>query len=110
MDKEKDPEEDFKLIDLNYGKRMELIKTEIDSWRSLGDDKAAIERHFDEVFAKFKELREYIANYSYIIPPYNLQNYQTSLDQVGDKINKEKEAALPKKKFTFARKQPAVKV
>ena len=53
----------------------------------------------------FKELREYLANYAYTIPSYNLQNYQQQLDQLNELILKEKDAALPKKKFTFARKQ-----
>ena len=30
------------------------------------------EKHFEGVFAEFKVLREYIANYSYSIPAYNL--------------------------------------
>jgi hypothetical protein len=70
----------------------------------LGDDKTKIEGHFDELFNRFKELRQYIANYSYIIPAYNLQTYNSSLDYMNDCIAKEKDTALPKKKFCFARK------
>jgi hypothetical protein len=84
---------------------MEEIKSIIGKWRDIeGQDRGFIEAHFEEVFAKFKELREYIATYAYSIPTYLLQNYQQHLDQTNEQINKEKEQALPKKKFTFARK------
>ena len=75
-------------------------------WKGCNDDKAQIEKHFEEVFTKYKDLRDYVANFSYSIPAYNLQNYQSSLDSLNEIINKEKDNALPKKKFAFARKQP----
>jgi hypothetical protein len=79
-------------------------------WKSMGEDRNLIEKHFEEVFAEFKALREYVASYSYSISPYHLQSYQASLDSLNEAINKEKEVALPKKKFAFARKQaPAPK-
>ena len=71
---------------------------------TLRDDKTKIEAHFDELFNRYKELRQYIANYSYIIPAYSLQTYNSSLENMSDCIAKEKETALPKKKFCFARK------
>ena len=109
MDKEKDPEEDFKAIDGKYGRDIEEIRQGLQHWKNFGEDRGAIEKHFEELHGKFKELREYIANYSYIIPSYNLQTYQQQLDTINESIVKEKEVALPKKKFTFARKQPAPK-
>ena len=79
-------------------------------WKTLGDDRNLIEKHFEEVFSEFKALRDYVANYSYSIVAYNLQSYQANLDSLNEAINKEKEIALPKKKFAFAGKQaPAAK-
>lgn len=63
-----------------------------------------IEEHFKGVFERLKSLREYIANYSYTIPPYNLQNYNQQMDALNEAIIKGKELALPKQKFSFARK------
>jgi hypothetical protein len=37
---------------------------------------------------------------------YLLPGIQNSLDSLNEYISREKEIALPKKKFTFARKQP----
>jgi hypothetical protein len=38
---------------------------------------------------------------------YLLSGIQNSLDNLNEYISREKETAIPKKKFTFARKQPA---
>ena len=95
----------MKIIDQRFTTTTQAINIEVSKWQAIPpEDKTTIEKHFDELFARFKELRDYIANYSYSIPNYNLQQYQSTLDNLNDYLVKEKEAALPKKKFTFARK------
>lgn len=106
---DKDPEEDLKLIGTRVASGLESIRARLPQWKALGDDRALIERHFEELFTEYKALREYVANYSYSIIAHNLQTYQANLDNLNEQINKEKETALPKKKFAFARKQAPAK-
>ena len=97
----------MRLIGKRVTSGLEAIRARVPQWKALGDDRTLIERHFEDVFAEYKALREYVANYSYSIVAHNLQTYQANLDSLNEAINKEKEVALPKKKFTFARKQVA---
>ena len=69
---EKDPNEDYNVIDLKFTSTIAKINSQVTLWKSHGDDKAGIEKHFEDLFNQYKELREYIANYSYSIPSYNL--------------------------------------
>lgn len=84
MDKEKDPEEDSKNIDQKYSKTLESIKEELPKWIECGDDKVKIDKHFEDIFTRYKELRDYIANYSYSIPAYSQQHYQAALDALNE--------------------------
>lgn len=95
-DKDRDPEEDYRNIDLKYQAQINGIKGDLAKWNSLGGDKDKIDLLFKEILERAKELRDYIANYSYAIPAYNYQTYQTALDALHQQISKEKEAAIPK--------------
>ena len=68
-------------------------------------DKGHIEKYFMELFDKFKELREYIYTYTFAIPSHNFTSYSQKLDHFNDLFNQTKDVALPKKKFTFAKKK-----
>jgi len=71
-DKDRDPEEDFKLIDQKFGKTAAKISLALPEWRQFEGDKGRVEKHFDEVFAQWKELRDYVATYAYTLPSYQL--------------------------------------
>ena len=73
LDKERDPEEDFKLIYAKFSKTLEEIKSKVEQWGALGEDKEAKEKHFEDLFAQYRDLRDYVTNYSYSIPSYQLQ-------------------------------------
>eukprot|EP00347_Sterkiella_histriomuscorum_P017079 403350749 len=104
-DKDKDPEEDYNLIQQKFTKTLEGILVQISAWKDLNGDKELMEKHFEQQFAQYKELRDYVAQYAYSVPSFVLQNCQKELDTLNDKITEQKEAAFPKKKFAFARKQ-----
>ena len=70
--KDKDPDEDFKNIDQKFQQALLSIQVDISKWQQFPEDKPAVEKHFDELFNRYKELREYIANYSYSLPVYLL--------------------------------------
>jgi hypothetical protein len=45
---------------------------DLSKWQQFPEDKQAVEKHFEDMFIRYKELREYIANYSYSLPVYLL--------------------------------------
>jgi len=52
------------------------------SWKeSIPDlkDKVAVQKYFDDVFAKYQSLREFVNNYTFAIPIANFSSYQTKL-------------------------------
>ncbi|CDW85640.1 tubulin folding cofactor [Stylonychia lemnae] len=104
QDKEKDPDEDFKLIDQKFNKSLQEITSQLEVWNSMGGDKEKMEKHFEDQFASYRQLRDYIATYAYSVPTYQLQQCQAGLDQLNEKITAQKELAFPKKKFAFVRK------
>ena len=65
------------------------------------EDSAAVEKHFDTLFATLKELRDYLANILYVLPTYTRKVFQKEVDSLHTELNKEKEKALPKSKFSF---------
>ena len=101
---EKDPNEDFNYIDQKFIITLSAINKDIEAWKEINKEK--YEEFFESLFCRYKDLRDYISNYSYSVPSYNLQSYQTQLDTLNTAIASEKDVAIPKKKFTFARKQP----
>lgn len=77
------------------------------SWKeSIPDlkDKVAVQKYFDDVFAKYQSLREFVNNYTFAIPIANFSSYQTKLQQFQDNFGKHKDQAIPKKKFSFVKK------
>lgn len=71
---EKDPNENFNFIDQKFIKTLSTINKDLSSWKELDKDK--YEEFFESLFGRFKDLRDYISNYSYSVPSYNLQSYQ----------------------------------
>ena len=70
-DKDRDPEEDYRNIDQKYQAQINGTKADLTKWKALGEDKEQIDALFKGILERAKELREYIANYSYAIPSYN---------------------------------------
>lgn len=70
-------------------------------YEQLGGDKSKIEAHFDDLFKIFNELREYLAMIIFWLPSYTQQVFQKQVDSLHIKLNKEKEKAIPKSKFSF---------
>ena len=67
---EKDPNEDFNYIDFKFSSNIAGIQKDLPAWKELGKEK--YEQYFDSLFERYKELRDYISNYSYSVPSYNL--------------------------------------
>lgn len=78
-------------------------------YEQLNGDKAAIEKHFEDLFAVFKELRDYLANIIFCLPSYTQQLFQREVDALHQKLNKEKDKAIPKSKFSFKNKSKKTK-
>lgn len=83
---------------------IEKINTDLPKHEELGGDKKAIEKHFDDTFEVFKELRDYLATIIFCLPSYTQQTYQKTIDSLHITLNKEKDKALPKSKFSFGKK------
>ena len=60
--------------------------------------------YFDAIFDDYTKLRDHISNYQYAIPSGLFGKYQVTLGQFNDTFTENKEKAMPKKKFTFARR------
>ena len=60
--------------------------------------------HFESVFKTYSELREYVNNYTFAIPSTFFSLYQQKLDAFVEHYNKQKDQAIPKKKFAFKKK------
>ena len=73
------------------------------TWEIL-ETKDEKEQFFTQLFEKFKDLREYINMYTFAIPATFFSLYQQKLDNFNDVYNVQKDLALPKKKFSFAKK------
>ena len=91
------------MIDKKFNHQNEEINAELEQWKTL-KNKDEIEEHFSKVFAKYQALREYINMYTFAIPATFFSLYQTKMDLFVETYNKQKDVALPKKKFTFAKK------
>ena len=100
-------EEDYTVIDQKFNERFQQLELNLVSWADkvgAGAAKEAIEAYFEQVFAEFKELREYVNNYTFAIPAAFFSGYQQKLNAFNDAYIQQKDQALPKKKFTFAKK------
>ena len=78
------------------------------SWNELLKDKEDKALFFNDIHTRFTAIRDHVAAVSYAIPAKLQANYQHQLTQLQQLYEAEKEKAIPKKKFTFARKTPVV--
>ena len=61
-------------------------------------------KYFDTIHDDFVSLREHISNYQYAIPTVMFSKYQQALSHFNDLLQEQRDTAIPKKKFAFARK------
>ena len=61
-------------------------------------------KYFDAIHDDYIALRDHISNYQYAIPTGMFSRYQQALNQLNDLLQEQKDTAIPKKKFAFARK------
>ena len=80
------------------------INDSLPKYEEFKDDSAAVGKHFDELFETFKELRDYLANILYVLPTYTRKIFQKEVDSLHAELNKEKDKAMPKSKFSFKMK------
>jgi len=97
------------VIDAKFNKEHADLQARIISWPELLKDTADKAPFFQERFQEFIELRDYVANVSYAIPVKLQGNFGRQLQELQQLHEQEKEKAIPKKKFSFARKKPAPK-
>ena len=99
-------EEDWKQIDINFNQQFSNLEVILGEWTAKceGKDKDTVEEYFANVFEQFKSLREYIFMYTFAIPAQNFASYQGKIDDYHQQFNVAKLSAIPKKKFTFAKK------
>ena len=112
-EEEKLPEEDYNLIDEYFTSTHADLQKRVTGWSTAlqGAPVDEITVYFDNIHAESWALREQLTNYQYAIPTGMLSRYQATMRQFQDTFGEQKEAAMPKKKFTFVRKakkaQPA---
>jgi hypothetical protein len=100
-------DEDYVQIDLKFNAKWAKIEEGTDKWQETvkdKNDKEEVGAHFDGVFETYKELREYVNNYTFAIPSALFSQYQAKLNEFPHHFNRVKTEALPKKKFAFAKK------
>lgn len=56
------------------------------------------------MFKTYSSLREYVNDYTFAIPSTFFSLYQQKLDAFIETYNKQKDLAIPKKKFAFKKK------
>ena len=100
----KNEDEDYTTIDKKFNETHDSLETELIKWNDFKDDKTAIEKHFDSLFKTYSELREYVNDYTFAIPSTFFSLYQQKLDAFIEAYNKQKDLAIPKKKFAFKKK------
>ena len=71
-------DEDYLKIDARFNEEFAQIDSAIDKWDTHVVDKKnkdEVEAHFNGTVDKFKELREYINNYTFVIPSTLFSQY-----------------------------------
>lgn len=106
--KDKVEEEDYTTIDKKFNETHDNLEITLVKWEEFKDDKKAIESHFESVFKEYSILREYINDYTFAIPSTFFSMYQVKLDTFIENYNKQKDIAIPKKKFAFKKKDKNV--
>ena len=78
--KEKAEDEDYQSIDAKFNEKYDQLEADLACWSSQivdgnKPDKAFYEKYFAEIFSRFTELREYVNNYTFAIPPAFFAGY-----------------------------------
>jgi len=73
--------------------QFDVIEQKLVAWADNVDakEKEEVEKYFDELFDKYKELREYINNYTFAIPVVLFSGYQSKLITFTDSFSKIKD-------------------
>mmetsp|Transcript_29945 Transcript_29945/g.26505 ORF Transcript_29945/g.26505 Transcript_29945/m.26505 type:complete len:291 (-) Transcript_29945:170-1042(-) len=108
-DKDVIEEEDADFIQSKLKAYITKINEDLPKYEDLKKDKKAVEAHFDELFKVFIELRDYLANILFCLPSYTQQSFQKEVDALHETLNKEKDKAIPKSKFSFKMKKGKAK-
>ena len=101
-------EEDYMTIDKKFNDTHLNLEIGLTKWEESKGDKKAIEAHFENLFSEYSVLRQYINDYTFAIPSTLFSSYQTKLDAFVQDYNKQKDIAIPKKKFAFKKKDKNV--
>ena len=100
-------EEDADFIEEKLRDYIGTIDENLNKYESFKEDKDKVQAHFDALFRTFVELREYLAEIIFWLPSYTQQVFQKQIDSLHIRLNKEKDVAIPKSKFSFKRNKKA---
>jgi len=108
---EKAPEENYIKIDEHFNTEFGELEVALMAWASQVEGKSADEvtAYFDGLFERFSKLRDYIADINYALPSSLSGKYSNGFNAWNENFGKEKDKAIPKKKFSFARKEKKTK-
>ena len=95
-------------IDKKFNETYGNLEIGLTTWEESKGDKKAIEVHFENLFKQYGTLRQYVNDYTFAIPSTIFAAYQTKLDEFVVLYNKQKDLAIPKKKFAFKKKDKNV--
>ena len=100
------PEEDYELIDQYFVSTNQALTKRVTEWAEPLSGKTPDEmtKYFDAIHDDYIALRDHVSNYQYAIPTGMFSRYQQALSQLNDLLLEQKDIAIPKKKFAFARK------
>ncbi|GFR84731.1 tubulin-specific chaperone C-like [Elysia marginata] len=90
---------------------LEILKSErLSLEKSLAESSLLVERsmlidHFDELSLRVQKLQRNVSESALFLPPYELKTAQNVIVLLQSKIQETRDQLLPKKKFTFSKKQ-----
>lgn len=100
------PEEEWTQIDADFTIKFNQLQADLVSWPELQKEQADKTQFFANLQAQYIELRDHTAAISYALPAKIIASFQHQLQQWQQLYEQEKDKAVPKKKFAFARKAP----
>lgn len=105
--------ENWIKIDNYFKAEYAKLQDRLTNWQTLypngEEQRDDIEKYFEESFTLLDALREHIQNFSYALPVALFGDCQNKFESYKTDLLKAKEVALPKKKFSFAKRAKKVK-